>query len=65
MGGGHSGFCLWMLCPEWPLNVGFSSRAVDESPSLVICSGPSSLGSFCGKGDVLFSASNVPPVEGF
>ena len=35
VGGGHSGFCLWMLCPGWPFNVAVASWAVDVSPTRV------------------------------
>ena len=65
MEGSCSGLCLWRLCPVWPFNVGLASWTMGESPSLEICPAPKRLGSLCGTGGVLFSASGVPPVEGF
>ena len=64
MGGSRSGFCLWVLRSQWPFRVGVASGAEEEPSSRGIVQAPKCLGSFCGKGRVLFSATGDPPGEG-
>ena len=64
MGGSRSGFCLWVLHSQWPFRVGVASGAEEEPSTRGIVQAPMCLGSFCGKGRVLFSATVDPPGAG-